>query len=88
LTAAEAESATVRLPAITYLFILDCYSRMIVGLQLATHLRTDSVLDALEMANGLRRPAPGMIAHTDRGCILGRVAGADVQPLVVVEVDR
>jgi putative transposase len=48
-------------------FILDCYSRMIVGWQLATHLRTDLVLDALEMANGLRRPAPGLIAHTDRG---------------------
>lgn len=48
-------------------FILDCYSRMIVGWQLATHLRTDLVLDALEMANGLRRPTPGLIAHTDRG---------------------
>ena len=48
-------------------FILDCYSRMIVGWQLATHLRTELVLDALEMANGLRRPARGLIAHTDRG---------------------
>lgn len=48
-------------------FILDCYSRVIVGWQLATHLRTDLVLDALEMANGLRRPAAGLIAHTDRG---------------------
>jgi putative transposase len=48
-------------------FVLDCYSRMVVGWQLATHLRTDLVLDALEMANGLRRPAPGLIAHTDRG---------------------
>jgi transposase InsO family protein len=48
-------------------FILDCYSRMIVGWQLATHLRTDLALDALEMANGLRRPAGGLIAHTDRG---------------------
>jgi transposase InsO family protein len=48
-------------------FILDCYSRVIVGWQLATHLRTDLVLDALEMANGLRRPEPGLIAHTDRG---------------------
>ena len=36
-------------------FILDCYSRMIVGWQLATHLRTELVMDALEMANGLRR---------------------------------
>jgi putative transposase len=48
-------------------FVLDCFSRMIVGWQLATHLRTDLVLDALEMANGLRRPAAGLIAHTDRG---------------------
>jgi putative transposase len=48
-------------------FILDCYSRMIVGWQLATRLRTELVLDALEMANGLRRPGEGLIAHTDRG---------------------
>jgi putative transposase len=51
-----------------FAFILDCYSRMIVGWQLATHLRTELVLDALEMANGLRRPTAGLIAHTDRGC--------------------
>jgi putative transposase len=51
-------------------FILDCYSRMIVGWQLATHLRAELVLDALEMANGLRRPEAGLIAHTDRGCQL------------------
>jgi transposase InsO family protein len=48
-------------------FILDCYSRMIVGWQLATHMRTELVLDALEMANGLRRPGEGLIAHSDRG---------------------
>jgi putative transposase len=48
-------------------FILDCYSRMIVGWQLATHLRTQLVMDALEMANGLRQPSGGLIAHTDRG---------------------
>jgi putative transposase len=48
-------------------FILDCFSRMIVGWQLATHMRTELVLDALEMANGLRRPDAGLIAHSDRG---------------------
>jgi putative transposase len=48
-------------------FILDCYSRMIVGWQLATHLRTELVLDALEMANGLRQPGAGLVAHSDRG---------------------
>src|SRR6266508_3510312 len=40
---------------------------MIVGGQLATHLRTELAMDALEMANGLRRPDAGLIAHTDRG---------------------
>jgi putative transposase len=48
-------------------FILDCYGRMIVGWQLATHLRTELVMDALEMAIGLRKPAAGLIAHSDRG---------------------
>ena len=48
-------------------FILDCYSRMIVGWQLAPHMRTELVMDALEMANGLRRPDGDLIAHTDRG---------------------
>lgn len=48
-------------------FILDCYSRMIVGWQLATHMRAELVVDALEMANGLRRPTVGLIAHSDRG---------------------
>jgi putative transposase len=48
-------------------FVLDCYGRTIVGWQLATHMRTDLVLDALEMANGLRRPGAALIAHSDRG---------------------
>jgi putative transposase len=48
-------------------FILDVYSRMLVGWQLATHMRTELVLDALEMATGLRQPPEGLIAHTDRG---------------------
>jgi putative transposase len=40
---------------------------MIVGWQLATQLRTELVVDALEMAIGLRKPAAGLIAHSDRG---------------------
>ncbi len=47
-------------------FILDCYSRKIVCCQLAPHMRTELVMDALEMANGLRRPDAGLIAHNDR----------------------
>jgi putative transposase len=48
-------------------FILDVYSRMIVGWQIATNMRSGLVVDALEMAVGLRRPGPGLVAHTDRG---------------------
>ncbi|WP_230421458.1 IS3 family transposase [Actinomadura soli] len=54
-------------------FVLDAYSRRIVGWQLADHLRTDLPLDALEMAlwqRGRERPVqPGsLIHHSDRGC--------------------
>jgi len=48
-------------------FILDAYSRRIVGWQLASHRRVSLVTDALEMAVALRRPEPGLIAHTDAG---------------------
>jgi transposase InsO family protein len=40
---------------------------MIVGWQIAAQMRTELVLDALEMAAGLRRPAGDLVAHTDRG---------------------
>ena len=48
-------------------FILDVFSRRIVGWQIATHMRTELVLDALEMAAALRQPDAGLIAHSDRG---------------------
>jgi len=48
-------------------FILDVYSRRIVGWQLARHMRSELVLDALEMAAALRRPVQGLVKHTDRG---------------------
>jgi putative transposase len=41
-----------------FAFVLDAFSRMIVGWQLASHIRTDLVLDALRMALGGRGPAP------------------------------
>jgi putative transposase len=47
--------------------VLDVYSRRIVGWAMATHLRTELVLDALEMALGTRRPEPGLIHHSDQG---------------------
>jgi len=48
-------------------FILDVFSRMIVGWQLASHMRASLVVDALEMAAGLRQPPGGLVAHTDAG---------------------
>lgn len=48
-------------------FILDVYSRMIVGWQIAPHKRASLVTDALEMAIYLRRPGPGLTCHTDAG---------------------
>lgn len=50
-------------------FIIDVYSRMIVGWQFANHMRTDLVLDALRMALGTRRPGADftLVAHTDAG---------------------
>lgn len=47
--------------------VLDVFSRRIVGWAMATHLKTDLVLDALHMAVQQRRPQ-GVIHHSDRGC--------------------
>jgi putative transposase len=48
-------------------FILDAYSRRIVGWSMATHLRTELVVDALQMAIARRKPSPGLVHHSDRG---------------------
>lgn len=47
--------------------VIDVFSRRVVGWAMATHLRTELVLKALEMALGQRRPS-GVIHHSDRGC--------------------
>jgi putative transposase len=47
--------------------VQDVYSRRIVGWAIADHMRTELVLDALEMALARRRPAPGLIWHSDQG---------------------
>jgi transposase InsO family protein len=48
-------------------FVLDVYSRMIVGWQVANHMRTELPLDALEMALWRRRikTGSGLIHHSD-----------------------
>jgi putative transposase len=48
--------------------VLDVFSRRVVGWAMADHLRTELVLDALEMAIWNRRPAPGLVHHSDHGC--------------------
>jgi putative transposase len=48
--------------------VLDAFSRRIVGWSMADHLRTELVLDALDMAVAQRQPAPGLVHHTDHGC--------------------
>jgi putative transposase len=47
--------------------VLDAWSRRVVGWAMATHLRTELVLDALNMAFQQRRPRD-VIHHSDQGC--------------------
>lgn len=46
--------------------VLDAWSRRIVGWAMATHLRTELVLEALEMALWQRRPTE-VVHHSDHG---------------------
>ena len=48
-------------------FILDAHSRRIVGWAMESHLRTELVVDALQMALWRRKPAPGLVHHSDQG---------------------
>ncbi len=47
--------------------VVDAWSRRVVGWSMATHLRTELVLEALDMAIAQRRPS-GVIHHSDQGC--------------------
>jgi putative transposase len=50
-------------------FVIDVFSRRVVGWQLATHMRTTLVLDALRMALTQRRPGADvkLVVHSDAG---------------------
>jgi transposase InsO family protein len=50
-------------------FVIDVFSRTIVGWQLASHMRVDLVLDALGMALGTRELGAdfALVQHTDHG---------------------
>jgi putative transposase len=66
--------------------VIDCYSRRCVGWAMAEHMRTELVVEALEMAVWQRKPTAGLIHHSDQGSqytalIFGqhcRQAGIDV----------
>jgi putative transposase len=47
--------------------VQDAYSRRIVGWSMADHMRSELVVDALQMAVARRGPAPGLIHHSDQG---------------------
>ncbi len=48
-------------------FVIDVYSRMIVGWRVWNSLKTDLVLDALEQALYARTGTEGLVHHSDRG---------------------
>ena len=47
--------------------VLDAHSRRIVGWAMADHLRSELVIEAVDMAVWRRRPTQGVIHHSDQG---------------------
>lgn len=58
--------------------VIDIATRRVVGWATADHLRTDLVEEALRQAVATRRPAAGVIFHSDRGCQYTSAQFADV----------
>lgn len=48
--------------------VLDVFSRRVVGWSMSDDLKTEVVLNALDMAIWNRRPTSGVIHHSDQGC--------------------
>ena len=48
--------------------IEDLFSRKVVGWAIDTHMETSLVLRALDSAITTRKPEPGLVHHSDRGC--------------------
>jgi len=69
-------------------FVIDVFSRMIVGWRVSRSLRSDLALDALEQALWARPDNNGLIHHSDRGvqyvsiCYTERLAEAGIEPSV------
>jgi putative transposase len=47
--------------------VMDLFSRKLIGWAMADHMRDELTQDALRMALSTRRPAPGLLHHSDRG---------------------
>ena len=47
--------------------VIDLFSRRVVGWAVAEHMRTELVLEALQMALQLRVPGDDLVHHSDRG---------------------
>jgi len=66
-------------------FVIDVYSRAIVGWRVSNSLRSDLALDALEQALHMRQPSGGLVHHSDRGsqylsiCYTERLAAAGIE---------
>ncbi len=58
-------------------FVLDVYSRKLVGWSMAEHMHAELVVSALSMAVSRRKPGPGLIHHSDRGAQYALVAFSD-----------
>jgi len=68
-------------------FVIDVFSRMIVGWRVSTSMKTDFVFDALEQALHARSDLDGLIHHSDRGQYLSirygeRLAESGIEPSV------
>jgi transposase InsO family protein len=69
-------------------FVIDVFSRMIVGWRVSSSLRSDLALDALEQAIWSRPEIDGLVHHSDRGCqylsirYTDRLVEAGIEPSV------
>ena len=69
-------------------FVIDVFSRMIVGWRVSSSLRSDLALDALEQAIWSRPGIDELVHHSDRGCqylsirYTERLAEAGIEPSV------
>jgi len=69
-------------------FVIDVFSRTIVGWRVSNSLRTDIALDALEQAIWARSDTNGLVHHSDRGSqylsirYTERLAEAGIEPSV------